>query len=61
MVEPAWPSKGSGPQLARAKPEEPPQSGGDAALTRLLYEGPHFARAAEDSIGVLDLVMHIFA
>ena len=26
-------------QLARAKPEEPPQCGGDAALTRLLYEG----------------------
>ena len=42
-------------------PEEPPRGGGDAALTRLLYEGPHFARAAEDSIVVLDLVMHIFA
>ena len=26
-------------QLARAKPEEPPRGGGDAALTRLLSDG----------------------
>ncbi len=28
------------PQLAWAKPEEPPRGGGDAALTRLLDDGP---------------------
>jgi len=31
------------------------------ALTRLLYEGPHFARAAVDSMGVLNFVVLFLA
>ena len=51
-------------QLARARPEEPPQGGGDVAPTRLLYEGPRPEAAPQQSFDVkefMNTIKHNFA